>query len=130
MLEFSGTRAQRCTWLVGELALHAETRWCWLISVHIWYSFRWIFKSIKEKYATIKNTPSRDFPRFLAGPPTQWALQVFTLKILCFTVLVFNHLVVEETDVLLHKGDAQLLGRLEDGGVVLAATRRGNVLGA
>lgn len=39
-------------------------------------------------------------------------------------------LVVEETDVLLHKGNAQLLGRVEDGAVVLAATGGGKVLGA
>lgn len=39
-------------------------------------------------------------------------------------------LVVEETDVLLHKGDAELLGRLEDGHVVLAAAGGGNVLDA
>lgn len=35
---------------------------------------------------------------------------------------------VEETDVLLHKGDAQLLGCVEDSAVVLAATRSSNVL--
>lgn len=35
---------------------------------------------------------------------------------------------VEETDVLLHKGDAELLGRLKDGAVVLAATRGGNIV--
>ena len=39
-------------------------------------------------------------------------------------------LMVEEPDVLLHKGDAQLLGRLEDGHVVLAASRGGDVLDA
>jgi hypothetical protein len=39
-------------------------------------------------------------------------------------------LVVEETDVLLHKGDAQLLGRGKDLGVVLAAARRGNKFGS
>lgn len=39
-------------------------------------------------------------------------------------------LVVEETNVLLHKGDAELLSRLEDGTVVLAATRGGNVVDA
>ena len=37
---------------------------------------------------------------------------------------------VEEADVLLDKRDAQLLGRLEDGAVVLAATGGGNVLDA
>ena len=37
-------------------------------------------------------------------------------------------LVVEQADVLLHKGDAQLLGRVEHGLIVLAAARRGNVL--
>jgi hypothetical protein len=36
--------------------------------------------------------------------------------------------VVEETDTLLDEGDAQLLGSLEDGGVVLAASRGGDVL--
>jgi hypothetical protein len=36
--------------------------------------------------------------------------------------------VVEQTDGLLNKGDAQLLSGLEDGGVVLAAGRGGNVL--
>lgn len=35
---------------------------------------------------------------------------------------------VEETDALLDKGDAQLLGSLEDGGVVLAASGGGDVL--
>jgi hypothetical protein len=39
-------------------------------------------------------------------------------------------LVVEEADVLLDKRDAQLLGRLEDGDVVLTATGGGNVLDA
>ena len=39
-------------------------------------------------------------------------------------------LVVEETDALLHEGDAQLLGRLEDGRVVLAAAGSGDVLDA
>ena len=43
---------------------------------------------------------------------------------------LFVVLVVEEADVLLHKGDAQLLGRLEDGHVVLAASRGGDVLDA
>jgi len=38
--------------------------------------------------------------------------------------------VVEETDVLLHKRDAQALGRLEDGLVVLAAARSSDVLDA
>jgi hypothetical protein len=42
----------------------------------------------------------------------------------------FTVLVVEETDVLLDKGDAQLLGRLEDGHVVLATPRGGDVLDA
>ena len=37
---------------------------------------------------------------------------------------------VEKTDTLLNKGDAQLLSSLEDGGVVLAASRGGNVLDA
>lgn len=36
---------------------------------------------------------------------------------------------MEQTGVLLHKGDAELLGGLEDGLVVLAAARRGDVLG-
>lgn len=35
---------------------------------------------------------------------------------------------VEQTDALLNKGDAQLLSGLEDGGVVLAAGGGGNVL--
>lgn len=39
-------------------------------------------------------------------------------------------LVVEEADVLLHENDAQLFGGLVDGRVVLAASRRSNVLGA
>lgn len=38
-------------------------------------------------------------------------------------------LVVEQTDVLLNEGDAELLRRLKDGLVVLAAARRSNVLG-
>lgn len=38
-------------------------------------------------------------------------------------------LVVEEPSVLLYESDAQLLCRLEDGTVVLAASRRSNVLG-
>jgi hypothetical protein len=37
---------------------------------------------------------------------------------------------VEETDVLLHERDAQLLGRLENRDVVLAASRGGDVLDA
>ena len=37
---------------------------------------------------------------------------------------------VEKTDTLLDKGDTQLLGSLEDGSVVLAASRGGNVLDA
>lgn len=37
---------------------------------------------------------------------------------------------VEETNVLLYEGDAELLGCLEDGAVVLAAARSGNVLGS
>lgn len=37
-------------------------------------------------------------------------------------------LVVEETDVLLHEGDAQFLGCLKDGTVVLAASWGGDVL--
>lgn len=41
-----------------------------------------------------------------------------------------RRLVMEETDVLLHKGDAQLLGRLEDRDVVLAASGGGDVLDA
>jgi hypothetical protein len=36
--------------------------------------------------------------------------------------------VVEQTDTLLDEGDTQLLGGLEDGGVVLAAGGGGNVL--
>jgi hypothetical protein len=36
--------------------------------------------------------------------------------------------VVEQTDTLLNEGDSKLLGSLEDGGVVLAAGRGGNVL--
>lgn len=36
---------------------------------------------------------------------------------------------VEQTDVLLHEGDAQLLGSVEDGAIVLAATRGGDILG-
>lgn len=35
---------------------------------------------------------------------------------------------VEEPNVLLDKGDAKLLGRVEDGLIVLAAARRSNVL--
>lgn len=35
---------------------------------------------------------------------------------------------VEQTDTLLDEGDTQLLGGLEDGGVVLAAGGGGNVL--
>jgi len=38
--------------------------------------------------------------------------------------------VVEETGVLLHEGDAEALGGLEDGTVVLAAAGGGNVLDA
>ena len=41
-----------------------------------------------------------------------------------------TRLVVEEADVLLHKGDAQLLGGVEDGTVVLAAAGGSNVLDA
>lgn len=37
---------------------------------------------------------------------------------------------VEETNALLNEGDAQLLGSLEDRGVVLAASRGGDVLDA
>ena len=37
---------------------------------------------------------------------------------------------VEETDTLLDEGDAQLLSSLEDRGVVLAASRGGDVLDA
>lgn len=37
---------------------------------------------------------------------------------------------VEQTDTLLNKGDAQLRSSLEDGGVVLAASGGGNVLDA
>ena len=37
---------------------------------------------------------------------------------------------VEQTDALLDKGDAQLLGGLEDGSVVLATGGSGNVLDA
>lgn len=37
---------------------------------------------------------------------------------------------VEETDALLDEGDAQLLGSLEDGGVVLTASRGSDVLDA
>ncbi len=40
-----------------------------------------------------------------------------------------SYLGVEETGVLLDKGDAQLLGRLKDGLVVLAAQRGCDVLG-
>jgi len=36
--------------------------------------------------------------------------------------------VVEQPDVLFHKGDAQLLSRLEYSAIILAARRRGNVL--
>jgi hypothetical protein len=36
--------------------------------------------------------------------------------------------VVEKADILLNKGDAQLLGRFEDGPVVLAASRSCDVL--
>ena len=39
-------------------------------------------------------------------------------------------LVVEQTNVLLDKGNAQLLGGVEDGSVVLATARGGNVLGS
>jgi hypothetical protein len=38
-------------------------------------------------------------------------------------------LVVEETNVLLHEGDAQLLGSLKDSAVVLAAAGGSNILG-
>ena len=40
-----------------------------------------------------------------------------------------HHLVVEESDVLFHERDAQLLCRLEHRAVVLAACRRSDVLG-
>ena len=39
-------------------------------------------------------------------------------------------LVVEETNLLLHKGHVELAGHVEDQRVVLAATRGGNVLDA
>lgn len=39
-------------------------------------------------------------------------------------------LVVEQTNVLLNKGNAKLLGGIEDGSVVLAAARSSNVLGS
>ncbi len=45
-------------------------------------------------------------------------------------ITFFFSLVVEEADVLLNKGDAQLLGRVEDGHVVLAASWGGDVLDA
>jgi hypothetical protein len=41
-----------------------------------------------------------------------------------------NNLVMEETDTLLDEGNAQLLSSFEDRGVVLATSRRGNVLDA
>jgi len=39
-------------------------------------------------------------------------------------------LVVEQTNVLLNKGNAQLLGGVEDGGIVLATAGSSNVLGS
>lgn len=47
-----------------------------------------------------------------------------------YFIVIIALLVVEQTNVLLHKGDAQLLGRLEHGNVVLAAEGSGNVLDA
>lgn len=51
---------------------------------------------------------------------------LFTL----FSVAQLANLVVEQADVLLNEGNAQLLGCLEDGLVVLAAAGSSNVLGS
>jgi orotate phosphoribosyltransferase len=39
------------------------------------------------------------------------------------------HLVVEQTNVLLNEGNAQLLSGIEYGGIILATARSGNILG-
>lgn len=66
-------------------------------------------------------------PYFTLHPPI-----VLSSPGINFTAPVPNsfRLVVEQTGVLLHKGDAELLGGLEDGLVVLATAGRGDVLGA
>ena len=55
--------------------------------------------------------------------------QLLYFFLLPLFLLLTMHLVVEKTSALLDKCDAELLGRLEDGLVVLATTGRGNELG-
>ncbi len=55
-------------------------------------------------------------------------LVLFTKENMLDPQRAFVPLVVEETNILLDKGDTQSLGRLENGTVVLAAAGGGNVL--